>query len=138
MVKGVIIGLMIGMMASSSWANDSIPVETIVLEAQGESLEGQVAVGEVIRNRAKGGRRSVEEVCLAPYQFSCWNDRQRARNRLNGVSGEVVQRAWMAWEMSGDYHRGFTHYHRYDIMPYWAKGHEGIRIGNHVFYKGIN
>lgn len=50
--------------------------ETLVLtiygEARGESIEGQIAVACVIRNRA-GNSKSIKEICLAPFQFSCWN-----------------------------------------------------------------
>jgi len=46
---------------------------TIIGEARGESIEGQVAVGSVIRNRLLNGHRTYYDVCLAPKQFSCWN-----------------------------------------------------------------
>jgi N-acetylmuramoyl-L-alanine amidase len=45
---------------------------TIYGEARGEAIEGQIAVGCVIRNRT-GVNNSYKEVCLAPKQFSCWN-----------------------------------------------------------------
>lgn len=49
---------------------------TIYGEARGEPLEGQVAVGCVIRNRVLSPYRwatSYRGVCLEPLQFSCWS-----------------------------------------------------------------
>ena len=45
-------------------------------EARGESVEGQVAVACVVRNRVKyqGTPDPWRTVCLAPYQFSCFNE----------------------------------------------------------------
>jgi len=48
---------------------------TIYGEARGEPIEGQVAVGNVIANRKKNNKASTyAEICLAPDQFSCWNE----------------------------------------------------------------
>ena len=46
---------------------------TLIGEARGEPIEGQVAVGCVIRNRSEQWKRSIKEICLQPRQFSCWN-----------------------------------------------------------------
>lgn len=139
------------LVASPAWGNE-VAIQTIVLEAQGESLEGQIAVGEVIRARAmergwEAGYRplkpqdSIEAVCLAPYQFSCWNNRQEAQKRLKRVSGEVWQRASRAWEESGrtNLTKGARHYHSEEVSPRWAKGKRAsARIGRHIFYNNIN
>lgn len=53
-------------------------LETLTLtlygEARGEPIEGRIAVGSVVLNRAKREYRgrSVADVCLYPLQFSCW------------------------------------------------------------------
>lgn len=44
---------------------------TLFGEARGEPIEGQIAVGNVIRNRVRQGKKWAA-VCLAPAQFSCW------------------------------------------------------------------
>ena len=43
-------------------------------EARGEELEGRVAVGCVIRNRVIVPQfpDTIKDVCLQPWQFSCW------------------------------------------------------------------
>ena len=49
---------------------------TLVGEARGEPIEGIIACGCVIRNRLQshqGKYKSYREVCLEPFQFSCWN-----------------------------------------------------------------
>lgn len=49
---------------------------TLWAEARGEGRAGMVGVGCVIRNRAMNPGwwgRSIEGVCLKPWQFSCWN-----------------------------------------------------------------
>src|SRR3990167_4094069 len=80
--------------------SDNVAIETIILEAQGESLAGQIAVGEVMRNRANNRHQSIYTVCLSPMQFSCWNSASEARKRLKRVSGEVYQMASRAWAES--------------------------------------
>ena len=119
---------------------DRVAIDTIILEAQGESLDGQKAVGEVIRNRALKRHQSIESVCMARKQFSCWNDHQEAKNRLKMVSGEVFQRASRAWSESetSNLTKGATHYHNLDVSPYWSKGKlPCVVVGKHKFYNNV-
>lgn len=120
---------------------DKVAIETILLESRGESYVGQVAVGEVIRNRAKERHQGIIEVCIAPYQFSCWNDSQVAEKVLKGVSGEewqIASRAWAESETS-NYAGGATHYlakKRLKSLPSWVKNlKEILTIDRHTFYK---
>ena len=55
---------------------DDILARTIVGEARGEGHTGMVAVANVVMNRVAKPSwwgRTVKDVCLKPYQFSCWN-----------------------------------------------------------------
>lgn len=53
---------------------------TVWGEARGEPLDGQVAVAWVIKNRAAARRQTIQKVCLAKWQFSCWwEDSENAR-----------------------------------------------------------
>lgn len=119
---------------------ESIPVQTIVLEAENQGFEGMEAVGEVIRNRAKERRQSVEAVCLTSKQFSAWNQAEKAQRRLSGVSEatlEVANRAWQASKVANKT-RGATFYHTTTSHPYWAKGKRPCAvIGDHVFYNNV-
>lgn len=67
-------------------SDQEIILATLNGEARGESLEGQKAVRNVIKNRTTGpkyfrandklgynGSNKEVQVCLAPYQFSVWN-----------------------------------------------------------------
>ena len=142
--KTILVSLLLVCWTQCAWANE-IAIQTIILEAQGESLEGQIAVGEVIRNRTDDvythGRYDdrVAQVVKRPYQFSCWNNHLIAKLRLPRVSGEAWQRASKAWAESEESNltNGATHYHAIGVSPKWASGKVGKRIGNHVFYRGI-
>ena len=116
-----------------------IPIQTILLEAQGESLDGQIAVAEVIRNRAIAGSRTHESVCKAPRQFSAWNSPTEAFKRLKGASTGAFDRASKAWEASetSNLTKGATHYFNPSLArPKWARGMvKTAVIGQHVFYK---
>jgi len=46
---------------------------TVIGEARGEPIEGQVGVASVIRNRALAAKKPYKDICLAHGQFSCWN-----------------------------------------------------------------
>lgn len=125
--------------AIAALQEDVTAIRTILLEARGEGLNGMIAVGEVIRNRAKARHQTFSEVCLAPLQFSAWNAPRAAKHALAGISGEEYQRAAKAWALSEHTNlvNGATHYHTVSVYPYWAIGHTPIRIGSHLFYRGI-
>lgn len=64
---------------------------TIYGEARGEPIEGQIAVGCVIRNRLHNSiNRTYHDICLAPKQFSCWNEDDPNRIVLEGLSNKIV------------------------------------------------
>jgi spore germination cell wall hydrolase CwlJ-like protein len=122
--------------------------KTIWAEARGEPLEGQIAVANVILNRARQGGwwgDDVVKVCRKPKQFSCWNKGDPNRAKMNNL--ELQDRAFAravsvaAGACAGDMADttgGATHYHTAAIEPSWAAGHEpSARIGNHVFYNSV-
>lgn len=119
-----------------------IMCRTIYGEARGESELGQIAVGWVIINRARDPGwwgHDVETVCLAPAQFSCWNDNAIVLSGANYGAIEftrcVRSCAHVLMADAPDPTRGATHYHRRDVMPAWATGRTSIPIGNHLFYR---
>ncbi len=126
-------------------------------EARGESEEGQLAVGWVIRNRvsaaqafiARTGRAhplfgdgTLVGACRAPRQFSAWNpgDANAAKLREVGFGDAAYCRAFavaaQVWGgLVADPTDGATHYHRSDIEPVWAKSMQPrALIGAHMFY----
>lgn len=117
----------------------ALGVITVWAEARGEPFAGKIAVGEVIRNRAKKYGKSVAEIVLAPEQFSAFNthDHNRLPAFLADDTDEVVHdcaNAWLASETS-DLTEGATEYYNPDIAsPSWATTFRfPIRIGHHIF-----
>lgn len=125
---------------------ESIVTETVMMEASNQSYEGQLAVSEVIRNRAI--RRSgvatwatMYKEVMRPKQFSCWNDKIWAVEWLNGHgNGESYQRASRALNEaingSNSVH-GATLYHTVKVSPSWSKAASVKfvkQIGSHRFY----
>lgn len=137
--------ILIGCLFSLGWgvahAEPSLAVQTLVLEAGGEGYAGMEAVGEVIRNRALKAHIGVNEVVMRPKQFSCWNDRLIAKERLSMVSDKtwrVANDAWGASQTLLQTHHA-THYHTLDSHPYWSKGKRPtVIIGHHAFYDNID
>lgn len=108
-------------------------------EARGEPLLGQIAVGAVTMNRAKGDVREICPVVYAHKQFSwtsqkrdpflhppakdrSWQQAQRLANRI--IKGELE-----------DVTNGATYFHAHWAKPSWRHSFERTtRIGNHIFY----
>ena len=122
--------------------------QAIYYEARGESQRGQIAVAEVIMNRAKSGYYP-NSVCGVVYQgshrstgcqftFTCDGS---INHRPRGRAWDRAQRVATA-VMSG-YTRpitqGATHYHTLAVNPVWNSGLvETTTIESHVFYRFPN
>lgn len=108
-------------------------------EARGESLEGQVAIGHVVMNRALEKHKSCKEIILQPWQFSWHNgdrfppitDYDAFRAALNSAEALVSER------LDGKNLDGADHYFNpHVVLPDWAKSMTLVRrIGNHDFYR---
>ncbi len=127
---------------------------TIWGEARGEALAGKRAVAAVILNRVRrardhGGRywwgATIAEVCRRPWQFSCWNDADPNRAKLEAVGPDnrafrqclrVAEEA-VAGALA-DATGGATHYHAAGVSPPWARGRApSAEIGRHLFYNDV-
>ncbi|MCW6036369.1 cell wall hydrolase [Spirulina subsalsa FACHB-351] len=123
-----------------------IMARTIFGEARGESELGQIGVGWVIMNRVGKKTwygRTVGEVCLKPWQFSCWNSNDVNHSIIKSVeeSNPVFKQCRESAEKVltasvPDPTGGATHYHANSIArPTWAKSATfTVQIGNHLFY----
>lgn len=126
---------------------------TLYGEARGETVRGKEAVACVIVNRAKRGQSrggywwgsTVEEVCLKPWQFSCWNDGDPNRAKIDAVQPghrvfdtcQRIARRAVAGSLE-DVTNGATHYHTADVTPPWSRGKAVCaEIGRHLFYNTI-
>ena len=119
---------------------------TLWAEARGEGVTGMRAVACVVRNRANNPRwwgRSIVDVCLKPWQFSCWNhnDPNRAKLLSVGQSDRQFQQALDAARetVAGrlpDLTRRADHYHTKAVRPLWSRGVTPVvTLGNHVFFR---
>ena len=122
-------------------------------EARGEPIAGIEAVAAVVANRARiaaerGGwwwGATIRDVCLKPWQFSCWNSGDPNRPRLLAVGRgdpvfetcvRIARRA--ALGLLADPTGGATHYHAVGVGPYWAAGRSpSAVIGRHLFYNDV-
>lgn len=121
---------------------------TMYGEARGEGISGMQAVANVIMNRVKAGAwygKTVEDVVLKPYQFSCWNEDDPNRRVIMDVttSNTLFKNAYDLARQAyngtlPDITNGATHYHAASITPYWSKSlTKTASVGNHIFYKEI-
>ena len=113
---------------------------TILAEARGEGQGGMYAVAAVIAQRAFERKRTPTEICLKPYQFSCWNGKRLKdlEHLLKVSQGKyALALAKNIKLLSRDFVGFANHYHNNKIkLPYWAKGEKPVKvIGNHIFYK---
>lgn len=127
-------------------------------EARGEGVAGMEAVAAVVRNRVHldlndDGRpdwwgEGYANVCLRPWQFSCWNDNDPNRDKLLGLaytSPELIEaldvaRRCVHWAYP-DPTSGSTHYVATSLLAtlrgnHWARVAVPRRvIGRHTFFK---
>lgn len=136
---------------------------TLWAESRSEPIEGQVAVGSVIRNRAIYGAgkygMGIKGVCLKPSQFSCWNPGTDTNHvRLMEMAARIVddhslrstlvyddvtrQIQWIAQGLMGGQCRSnvglANHYLTTDLFtrkpPSWARGRTPVAVkGAHTF-----
>lgn len=132
-----------------------IVAKTLYMEARGEGDHGLQAVACVIVNRYRRKKwysrinnvRSLANVCLKPYQFSCWNKGDQCDTvlpRLNKESEiwkKCVEFATLAYfDYLPDIVGGADHYFACTVKstPDWAKKMKFVcKIGNHNFYKEV-
>lgn len=110
----------------------------IYFESRSESLEGQLAVAEVIRNRARSGRfaSSLCGVVHQPGQFSfVRGGRMPAINRTSRDWKEAVAITRISendrWESRAP---DALFFHATRVSPRW-KLRRVATVGNHVFYR---
>ena len=117
-------------------------------EARDQGELGMQAVINVIMKRVAlgwGGKKTVESVCLAPKQFSCWLPGDPNLPKLQSVDDTDPQFA-LALDLADkainsylpDITNGADSYYSRKIMaapPYWARGLVPCAtIKNHLFF----
>lgn len=137
--------------------NDDLDVlaRTILGESEAWNRLDAEAIACVILNRAEypNWPRKISEVCLQPWQFSCWNQNDPQRVRI--IQAEASSNRWFAAcidiakrALNGeikDITKGSTHYYAtYVKKPKWARGHTPVyevhhkNSYEHIFYNDID
>jgi len=131
--------------------------KTLYGEARGEGEDGMGAVAAVIRNRVHADLHGdalpdwwgegYAGVCLKPWQFSCWNENDPNRARLEALQSDDplyvcafrVSVRCVHWEYR-DPTGGCTHYctvysRQHAPQDHWSR-QAAIRfaLGRHVFF----
>lgn len=147
----------------ASLSDRHVAALTVYGEASDQRRAGRVAVAWVLRNRLAAGRfgATLRDVCLRPWQFSCWTAKGGSANYQRVIDAartiarspllapstvlaecvEVVDRVLA--NMEPDPTTGATHYQTVALAesPHpasWSIGEKpSARVGDHLFYKGI-
>lgn len=133
-----------------SFSDQEIIARTLWGEARSQGVIGMTAVACVIMNRSNNPGwwgNSLRGVCLAPMQFSCWNDNdpQAEKMRAQVIDDPAYQKAIVISEMLfnhaiNDITNGADHYRAEYAHPAWADGKIptyvcGAMGSRHLFYK---
>jgi len=112
---------------------------TILAEARGEGVRGMEAVAMVIRQRMINRSQTVQQVCLAPKQFSCWNGKDiHDLDHLwkSPAASDAVDIVRRFDELDPAEIGHADHYCTVNIEPFWAIVQVPVVvIGNHTFYR---
>lgn len=112
----------------------------VYFEARGEPIEGQLAVAEVVLNRATSGQypETICEVVTQPWQFSFVNATGRipSANRASEAWRRAVAVARIAERgASRLLPRDVLWYHADYVAPSWGRRlARNAKIGLHIFY----
>ena len=136
----------LGLLADNRARQEKCLAEAIYFESRGEPVRGQIAVAQVVLNRAFSGHYPAT-VCGVVYQnrhrylacqftFAC--DRhpdvirdQAAWRRATAIAqGALDGKLWLPEVGKA------THYHAYWVRPGWVRTMDRLhRIGVHTFYR---
>ncbi len=112
----------------------------VYYEARGESLEGQLAVAQVILNRAENDRWP-DDICGVVYQSGQFSFTFDGRQKAPSRKGQAWKRAEAiaiiaiseGWHDVTDQ---ATFFHATYVKPGWRRAKEETRrIGGHIFYR---
>ena len=109
-------------------AEMELVARVVAAEARGEPFIGQMAVAQVIADRASLWNMTLTEAVNRPGQFA-----KPYQGALSDETLDAVQRVLESGDRVFEDH--VTHFHEAWITPYWTKN-KAFRgqIGNHKFY----
>ncbi len=111
----------------------------VYFEAMGESLEGQLAVANVVMNRAKSDKYPTSwcEVVKQPWQFSFVRNGQfpQIRDTEAWRKAQAIARI-AALELAAEVPSDVLWYHADYVAPSWGTRLNVVnKIGAHIFYR---
>jgi hypothetical protein len=131
-LTGCILGALV-LFGGIKWAGaEEIQIETIAMEASNQPFAAQVAVAEVIKTRMAERHQTTKQVCLAKWQFSCWNKGVHQKPRTKAELA-TAKRAWKISKATG-----VNLYHDTTVNPSWVKKVKFVKqVGKMRFYREV-
>jgi hypothetical protein len=123
--------------------------EAVYFEARGEAVRGQIAVAQVVLNRAFSGKYP-ETVCGVVYQnkhrhlacqftFACDNNPDVIREPDMWDRAQKIAKAMLDGQLWLPEVDRSTHYHAYWVRPSWVSEMKKMyKFGVHTFYRPRN
>jgi spore germination cell wall hydrolase CwlJ-like protein len=120
--------------------------EAVYFEARGEAVRGQIAVAQVVLNRAFSGKYP-DTVCGVVYQnkhrhlacqftFACDNNKDVIREPDMWERAQKIAKAMLDGQLWLPEVDRSTHYHAYWVRPSWvAEMKKTYKFGVHTFYR---
>jgi hypothetical protein len=120
--------------------------EVVYFEARGEAVRGQIAVAQVVLNRAFSGKYP-ETVCGVVYQnkhrhlacqftFACDNNKDVIREPDMWERAQKIAKAMLDGQLWLPEVDKSTHYHAYWVRPSWVHEMKKMyKTGVHTFYR---
>ena len=119
--------------------------EALYFEARGESIQGQLAVGEVVLNRVEDSRfpNSICKVInqgtgrrfACQFTYTCDGKLETVNERTAYEVALKIAKILMTTH-EGNLTKGSTHYHSNYVNPKWSKKFERVaKYGRHIFYR---
>jgi len=120
--------------------------EAVYFEARGEAVRGQIAVAQVVLNRAFSGKYP-DTVCGVVYQnkhrhlacqftFACDNNADVVREPDMWDRAQKIARAMLDGQLWLPEVDRSTHYHAYWVRPSWVSEMKKMyKFGVHTFYR---
>jgi hypothetical protein len=120
--------------------------EAVYFEARGEAVRGQIAVAQVVLNRAFSGKYP-ETVCGVVYQnkhrhlacqftFACDNNADVVREPDMWDRARKIAKAMLDGQLWLPEVNRSTHYHAYWVRPSWvSEMKKQYKFGVHTFYR---
>jgi spore germination cell wall hydrolase CwlJ-like protein len=123
--------------------------EAVYFEARGEAVRGQIAVAQVVLNRAFSGKYP-DTVCGVVYQnkhrhlacqftFACDNNKDVIREPDMWERAQKIAKAMLDGQLWLPEVDRSTHYHAYWVRPSWVSEMKRMyKTGVHTFYRPRN